>query len=155
MTDRSDRQNDSAYTQQLQPTGHNTPRGVRTVDRRTRNPQILKHRQFTDFRYTVHACAIMLLTDWLHTFIEIIPDNRTDVGNKSEILYSDKTYERNTTLSRPRPMVICSQSHDAVILQHSNSKMTMNNDSICTYKMYAKISYAEICTYGSKNTFRT
>jgi len=42
----------------------------------------------------------MFLTDWLHTFTETTPDNRTNLAKKSGILYSDTMHEYNTTLPR-------------------------------------------------------
>jgi len=45
--------------------------------------------------------ATVLLTDWLLTFVEIAPNNHTNVANK-EILYTMiQFYECKTPLSRP------------------------------------------------------
>jgi len=51
------------------------------------------------YAYTLRSTvkANMLLTDWLHTFIEITPDNRRNVA---KILYT-VTHECNTPLSKP------------------------------------------------------
>jgi len=73
--------NDSAYTLSGCSSSRRDVRGVRTIDRRTRNPYRFKYPSIADFRYAVHTRAITLLIDWLQTFTEIPPDNHTKVAN--------------------------------------------------------------------------
>jgi len=50
----------------------------------------------------------------------------------------------------------CSQSHNAVIKECNNNKMTTENDSVrFSYEMYAKITYVKIRAYVSKYKIRT